>query len=43
MPDFLRAELFESETSETELGDELDPEFFEDPADDDFDGAPRFL
>ena len=43
MPDFLRAELFESEIDETELDGELNPEFFEDPEVDDFDGAPRYL
>ena len=43
MPGFLRAELFEAETSEDERNEELSPEDFEDGLDDDFDDAPRFF
>lgn len=43
MPDFLRAELFEPENEDAELGEELNPEFFEDSSDEDFDDPPRFL
>ena len=43
MPDFLRAELFEPENEDAELGEELNPEFFEDSSDEEFDDPPRFL
>ena len=43
MPDFLRAELFEAENDDAELSEELNPEFFEVSAEDDFDDAPHYL
>jgi len=43
MPDFLRAELFETDDDDVELIDEMNPEFFEASMDEDFDEAPRYL
>jgi DNA-binding transcriptional ArsR family regulator len=43
MPEFLRAELFETEKNVEELGEELDQEFFEESTDEDFYETPLFL